>query len=500
MHTAALCVALLGLGATPAAAAEVAVQASADGDTSLLAPLTPNGRATTMRASTTGTAYVRFDVPVAPTKLLRAVLQLPVAKAAGGTLKVQRTQTGWTESSLTYLRPPARIGGTLATVGVPPGGGTLAVDVTSSVTAGQPASFALDRDALDAAVLRTRESGAGPRLVLTIAGAAQHRLAGLLSQPGQSGAAHYDTRDDRGTGLDALDIVTAPSPAACDAAGIPAGAGTPPCYLGVHHVHSNGRFSTQLAASRDLAAWRHVRELDAESSQPSLAVLPDGSMLLAAEHDERDPVGNRLGSHIRVLHWPSATALLTPDLGPDVTFDAEPRQLSTLNEGTPDVAFVDWAGTLAASKIHFGLHWYDAAAGVDRAATATLTGLGGPAPVWSAVRDEATDSTVRAVGVAGNVGDRDRLLLDGRALTVVEGQRVRNDFGTWSLYVVDPVESAAERVEMVTPGRSASVGNPSVELLALPDGIPGLVATAFVFSEGAGPSEAGELVFWRRLG
>ena len=204
----------------------------------------------------------------------------------------------------------------------------------------------------------------------------------------------------------------------------------------------------------------------------------------------------RMGSHVRVQHWPSAAALMS-GAAPTTTFDA-PRQLSTLNEGTPDVAFVEWGGSLAASKIHFGLHWYDAGSRIDRAAVATLTGLGGTAPQWQATRT-TTDATLRAMGV-GNVGDRDRVVLDGRALTVVEGQRVWNDFGTWALYVVDATEKTAEHVEIATPARSASVGNPSVELLTLPDGRPGLVATAFVFSEGGGAGEGRRaFVFWRPL-
>ena len=180
---------LLACSVQAADAAEVAVQAAADADTSLLAPLTPNGRAQTMRASTTGSAFVRFDVPSTTTKLLRAVLQLPVAQANGGTIQLQLTQPGWSETSVTYLAPPARIGSSIATPGAPVGAGTItAVDVTGSVVAGGKVSFAIDRQALDAATFKTRETGTGPRLVVTYAGAAQHGLRqGLLARARRRG-------------------------------------------------------------------------------------------------------------------------------------------------------------------------------------------------------------------------------------------------------------------------------------------------------------------------
>src|SRR5207249_4213721 len=109
---------------------------------------------------------------------------------------------------------------------------------------------------------------------------------------------------------------------------------------------------------------------------------------------------------------------------------------------------------------------------VDRAAGATLTGFGGPAPGWTAARDDALNTPVLAAGASANIGDADDVTLGGAPLTLIEGQTTKNDFGSWAPYVVDPAgDGIAQRVNVATPGGSTSFGNPTISILPAPNGV-----------------------------
>jgi hypothetical protein len=409
-------------------------------------------------------------------------LRIPVVHSAWGTVAVRRTDATWTEDALTWLTPVSRTGD-LGEVTVPPAGSSIALDVTSAVTPGQPFAVAIDRLAVPAVALGAREGGNGAQLVLSVTGDAQHRLATALADPDAAGA-RYAIRDDRSVSLDGLDVIEADG-AAC------AVTGSPHCYLGAHHTQrANGHFTTALAASSDLLHWTHVQDLDDESSMPSLKTLPDGRVLLLLERDDRDGAGARTGSHVRAVLYAGAAALVagTPARAP---YDA-PRTLSSYNEGTPDLASVD------GDVLRLGLHYYNGS--VDRQGSATLTGLlSGGSPTWVAQKEEDLDGWVRADGVAGNVGDRARLDVDGRSLMVLEGQTTRSDFGTWSLYVADPQERVAEPVAIRSHAGTGSWGNPSLTRATLPDGTPGVIVTAFAFSENSAGGQAGQALWTLKL-
>jgi hypothetical protein len=501
----ALCLAALGGPPAAASASTVNVPVSADADTSLLFPTLPHGHAATISTSVLGSAYVEFGVPPLSNSLLRATLQLnvvgstPLALGAlSTTVSVQQTQNGWSENSLTYLNAPQGEGSALATAPAPSAPATLPLDVTPAVGSGKQVSFVLSSASPTATSFGAREGGDGASLALILASSQQDELTSLLSHPGQGGAAYYAMHDDAGNALGALAVTQAPDPSVCEAAGITALPASSPCYLGVYQIPTtNNNFLSALAVSRNLAGWHYVRNLEStSSSQPTIAILPDGSVLVAVEQAELGSAGDPTASHIRVLHWSSVPALLSTSQGPDVTFDA-PRQLSSSFEGTPDVAEVSWTGTLAGSTIQFGMHWFDG--NVDHQGQATLSGLGGAAPSWSEQSNSALDAAVRATGVQGNVGDRSHVTFAGVPLVVVEGQQTAGDFGSWSLYVDDPSVPVAERIPIVTPRGSQSFGNPSVAIVTLPDGHQGLVVSTFVFSENNGPGEAGELLYWLDL-
>jgi hypothetical protein len=99
--------------------------------------------------------------------------------------------------------------------------------------------------------------------------------------------------------------------------------------------------------------------------------------------------------------------------------------------------------------------------------------------------------------IKGNVGDRDAFHYQGRPYSVVEAQYTKNDFSSWRPYLFDRTSNSLTRLTLHTHGGSTSFGNPTYTDVILPDGRRGFVSTEFIFSEGAGPGEAGPLLYFR---
>ncbi|MGW3129313.1 hypothetical protein [Streptomyces sp. NPDC001123] len=87
----------------------------------------------------------------------------------------------------------------------------------------------------------------------------------------------------------------------------------------------------------------------------------------------------------------------------------------------------------------------------------------------------------------------------GRPLVLIEGQRLRNDFGSWSTYAYDPASGRADRLSPRTPGGSRAFADPLAALITDPGGRPALLVSVFVPEEEAAPGESGELGYWREL-
>ena len=99
--------------------------------------------------------------------------------------------------------------------------------------------------------------------------------------------------------------------------------------------------------------------------------------------------------------------------------------------------------------------------------------------------------------VGGNIGDRDTFLFDNIRYTAHEVQYVKNDFGSWRLYLHNWQTGTAAQLPVATNGGSTAFANPTVTVLTSPSGRPAIVTTLFVPSEGAAPGEAGQLVYYR---
>ncbi|MEV1022518.1 hypothetical protein [Streptomyces sp. NPDC050264] len=324
------------------------------------------------------------------------------------------------------------------------------------MTAAWPRAFAAT--ALAALLLLTQlpAAGAAP------ASAATARFAALASDVTQADGHRYGMTDDTGRTMDAAQILQAAD-------------GT---YLAVYHTMlPDSRFHAAVATSTDLAHWQRRHDFGAGSSQPTLAADGRGGYLLAYE---KDP-----DNHIAVRGYAGPRALLAGRAAH--SFDA-PRTLSSCAEGTPAITAVHGA------TVELTGH-YRADCDTDRQLTATLRDF----TRWHAEPAPRLDRAVQGYGNTGNIGDRAPLRLAGQPMVLVEGQRRRDDFASWSTYAYDPASGRADRVGLRTAGGSTSFANPSATLLTDPDGHPALLVSLFIPREGAAPGESGQLVYWREL-
>jgi hypothetical protein len=465
---------LASLGTASAVAAEE-VRVGADSDPSVLAPGLPSPQHDALVVNVARAAHLLFTVPVAGTPVLDATLRLHLPSPAPRTLEIRVAPATWTEESLTWRRAPRPGGVPVATV--PAGAqGDVAVDLGAVIDGPGSYDVVVSTTGVRPARIAARESGRGAVLALARATEAQDAFARLAGALGEARSVDHDLRATDGTRMDALGVVADPAGG----------------YLGVAHTDDGGRFTTSLFASADLRRWERVAGLQERSSQPALAALPGGGWLLAVEADEDDPDGVRNG-HLRFLRYPTTAALRSA--AHDWRYDA-PRTLSRMPdgfEGTPSLTVV------APDRVEVGFHHLTPDF-VDRNGRGVLRGIGGPAPTFTAAPARDVDAPLLRLGVAGNIGDRDELSFGGARLLVVESQRVERDFGTWSVHVLDRAGEGAQRIAFRLPGGSRSVGNPSATIVPLPDGTPALVLTAFVFSEGAAPGEAGPMLAVLPLG
>lgn len=337
---------------------------------------------------------------------------------------------------------------------------------------------------------------------------AREALASVVERVDRTTAYRYRVRDDRGALLDGLKVLQVGA-----------------TNLGVYHAPArDGRFNVYVATSEDLMAWTRRATIDAGASQPTIARIPGGGLVVAYEKVslvELGPltsltdtlesvVGPILDSpedriRLRFRYYRTVDALLHGQFAREFT---APRRLSPTAEGTPSITRIKTTrGLLSRSRIELGLHYFadldgNGTSDVDRLATATLSGFSR----WHARATPQLDELLMrapflhadfARPPRGNIGDRDQIVIDGARLELQEAQYVAGDYSTWRPFLVDPRGGVPRPLSIVTHGGSKSFGNPTATALKAPSGRNAVLVTMYVFGEGAAPDEIGPLIYYR---
>ena len=360
--------------------------------------------------------------------------------------------------------------------------------------------------ALAAALLAAPLAQAGPSK--TQRSLAREGLASIVEHLDRTTAYRYRAKDDRGALLDGLKVLQAGD-----------------TNLGIYHAPAkDGRFNVYLATSDDLIEWKRRTTIDAGASQPTIAQLANGGIVVAYEKvslielgplssitDTLEsivgPILNRPEDRIRIRfrYYRTVDALLQGQFAREFT---APRRLSPTAEGTPNITKIKTTrGLLSRSRIEVGLHYYadldgNGTSDADRQATAVLTGF----YKWQARAAPELDSALMRAPFLhtgftqaphGNIGDRDQIVFDGVRLDLQEAQYVPGDYSSWRAFLIDPRGGVPRPLQIVTHGGSTSFGNPTATALKAPGGRDAVFVTVYVFSEGSAPGENGPLVYYR---
>lgn len=283
----------------------------------------------------------------------------------------------------------------------------------------------------------------------------------------------YQAHDSAGHTMDTAKIVADPS--------------TKGRYLAVYHWLSGSSFNVGVATSTDLRHWAYTRTLDTAASQPYLAFTPRGAPILAVE--------GQSPSHLRFYYWTTVTGMIGT-AAPYRVFDA-PTTLTSCAEGTPDVRAVSYKSASSTitngSTITVGLHYY-ANCDTDREAVGTLSDFNS----WSTSAAPTVDQQLLNAGASGKHGDRDTFVYQGRRWTLYEGAvTAASAMGDWREFLSTGTKS--RQLTIRTAKASTAFANPSVTSLTGPTGVPSLLVTAFIPSDGAAPGESGELIYWQPI-
>ncbi|REE80967.1 hypothetical protein A8990_12013 [Paenibacillus taihuensis] len=249
-------------------------------------------------------------------------------------------------------------------------------------------------------------------------------------------------------------------------------------FLAVYHTYTSGVAKVNLATSTDLMNWTFVKSLAGSlgnnATQPTIKVASDGGYVVAWEQEPNN--------HIKVAYYTTWANLQTGTTSKSYNV---PRTLSNYAEGTPNLY------SASSTSVDIGFHYFKNG-DVDRQARGTLANFNS----WTASAQTNVDNSLLYWGVAGNIGDRDgKLTYSGYDFGLIEGQFTKNNFGTFRSFIYDYSTGNAEQLNPVTPNGSTAFANPTFTTVTL-NGVTRIVVTLFIFSEGAGSGESGELIYY----
>ena len=295
------------------------------------------------------------------------------------------------------------------------------------------------------------------------AAAARAELRGLIEDVTAATAYRYRTSDDTGRWMDTAKIIWIPE---ADAFGA------------VYHSWSNAdsAFHIQLATSVNLMDWAWRRELAGQASQPTIAAASDGGYVVAWEQ-EPDPI------HLAIAYYSTWDDL---QAGKAIRRIDPPVTTPACGEGTPSIELA------SSARVDVAFH-YHADCDLDREAGGSTDWT-----TWQASTRQAVDGALAAVGVTGHMGDRDSIDFRGNNLTLIEGQLVREDVSSWRTFLYDAWTGIAEPLDFRTHAGSVAFSNPTINQVDV-GGVPAILVTLYVITEGAAGPEDGELIYYRLM-
>jgi hypothetical protein len=159
--------------ATPISGGTVTIAPTGDAEVKSFYPTRNYGVATSIRVrgdvSDVHTSYLTFRVPALSKPVGSAVLRLHALDGSTNAGWVNLVGTQWSELTVTYTTAPVIRGAQIGTLGAVSAGSWINVPLSGSFVSGQVVTMAIASGSTDSAIFDSRETAAGPKLVLTLA-------------------------------------------------------------------------------------------------------------------------------------------------------------------------------------------------------------------------------------------------------------------------------------------------------------------------------------------
>jgi len=286
-------------------------------------------------------------------------------------------------------------------------------------------------------------------------------------------------------------------------------------YAAVYHtpylVAGGYRFKVNLAASQDLIMWTFVRTLIDDADMPKILRVTGASWIVITHEQWSGPgPASTAPSNVAFRLFYTDTDLLNGTIR--ATYTMPMYGTSQLN-GTPSFydahlvldtgyysvdgqyGFHNWNGTRDVNDVTTITRMFDPRSGRTNAYPSTAT---------------AYNNKFIAQGVTGNIGQRDTIAHPFGRYNVQEGNigTPGGSWDKWRLWLYTYTETTAyptgagtvRQLIPVTPNHSVSFGNPSIRIVEAAEGTGQIMwISYFLFAEGAGPGEAGSLIYWTRI-
>eukprot|EP00039_Didymoeca_costata_P003364 m.67169 g.67169 ORF g.67169 m.67169 type:complete len:394 (-) comp11867_c0_seq4:59-1240(-) len=317
-------------------------------------------------------------------------------------------------------------------------------------------------------------------------------LAQLLGSVVNSSTHMYGAKDNHGTSLDCLRIIST------TVTGVVR-------YLGVyHHMRKDiKKYQIHLAQSFDLMQWEFLRVLVTNADMPSFGVDVRTGWILLVYEDFISGSG-LVPCSIGIRLYKGVHKLIAGDSA--VKYVA-PNTFSKI-EGTPNVYSYDSLRGYAS----IGFHFFNETLKRDEVAWANLTNFPEVA-TWNTVLDDAHNLALTRIGATGNIGARSVLSTQENGQVVIcegniQGPPLhKTKWDQWRVWLLRRNSSkvfSVTKINLKTHLGSQGVGNPFVAIVPNPDktesGIQRvLFVSYFLFGEGAKKGESGQLIFTKKL-
>ena len=296
-------------------------------------------------------------------------------------------------------------------------------------------------------------------------------------------------------------------------------------YYGTYHTldTNTNQFNLHLATSTDLITWTHVRQLLANADMPFLyRVHVNGNDAILLLHEQWMNVPSTAPSRIGFKLFLSEQDLMNGDF--KYSYNASlSLGCDTKLEGTPSVWYANRNNNDDGIYVYVGFHFNDGTTKLDQNGFGILQNFGkeDDSVSWITYNEDVyNEQFFEEYHVIGNIGQRALMVYNDINYVIQEGNIEGRGSGTvwnaWRLWIwVDKqaiYESSLIRstklegdiylLNMMTPGGSYAFANPSVSVVNCPinSGINSqncIFVSYFIFSEGAGPGEAGSAIFFK---